>query len=74
MISCRDAVRQLWSYLDGTLDEVNRQEMDQHLDVCRRCCGEVDFAVELRSFLSEHAQENVPPEVTARLNRFLEEI
>lgn len=74
MISCSEAVRQLWSYLDGALGEVDRRAMNEHLDVCRRCCGEVDFATELQSFLTNHAREDIPPEVTARLNRFLEEI
>lgn len=74
MISCSEAVRQLWSYLDGALDDSDNQAMNAHLDVCRRCCGEVEFATELQTFLTDHAREDIPPQVRQRFERFLEEI
>jgi mycothiol system anti-sigma-R factor len=74
MISCAEAVRQLWEYLDGTVAPDQRAAIEEHLSFCRRCCGEVEFAEELRGFLSRSAREAVPPEVVARLTATLEEL
>ena len=53
MIDCTEAMRQLWEYLDGTVDLPERALVDEHLARCRRCCGERDFAIELRRLLKE---------------------
>lgn len=74
MISCSDAVRQLWEYIDGTVGEADRAAIEQHLDVCKRCCGEAAFAEELRGFLAGHAYEELPTDTKARLTAFLEGI
>ena len=60
MITCAEAVRQLWDYLDGVVDEPSREAIEEHLSFCRRCCGEVEFAQELRTFLAAHAAEELP--------------
>lgn len=67
MISCAEAVEQLWEYLDGALTEQDRAAIEEHLSFCRRCCGEVEFADELRAFLAREASEEIPDEVRARL-------
>lgn len=72
MITCSEAMRQLWEYLDGIVDEVDREAIDEHLSRCRRCCGELEFAQELRGFLASSAQEEIPREVMERLNATLE--
>lgn len=74
MISCHDAVNQLWEYLDHNLDEADRTRVDEHLARCRRCCAEMEFAHELRRMLVDNADVEVPPEVLARLNVTLEEL
>ena len=35
MISCSEAVKQLWEYLNGTVDEADRALIDEHLSRCR---------------------------------------
>ncbi len=72
MISCGDAVRQLWEYLDGVVDDESRAKIDEHLAFCRRCCGEVEFAHELRRFLADHGNDVLPAEVQARLRATLD--
>jgi mycothiol system anti-sigma-R factor len=74
MISCQEAINQLWEYLDGTLDEEDRQAIDEHLSRCRRCCGDLEFAEELRRFLAASGREEVPADVIKRLNATLREV
>ncbi len=74
MISCSQAVRQLWEYLDGTVGEADREALEQHLSRCRRCCAELEFAEELRGFLADSKHEQIPGEVMGRLNATLEEL
>ncbi len=74
MISCADAVRQLWEYLDGTVDDGDRRLIDQHLARCRRCCGELEFARELRRALADAGKVDLPDDVLLRLNQTIEEL
>jgi anti-sigma factor (TIGR02949 family) len=71
VISCTEAVRQLWEYIDGTVDHQSRAEIEEHLAFCRRCCGEVEFAHELSRFLAEHGNGAIPADVRARLQATL---
>ena len=74
MISCAEATRQLWEYLDATVDEPTREAIEEHLARCRLCCGELEFAKELRQFLASSARDDVPDDVLRRLNQTLEEM
>lgn len=74
MIRCSDAVRQLWDYLDGAVTDSDRRAIEEHLDVCKRCCGEAEFADELRGFLEEHAKEDLPADTRARLTSYLDQL
>ncbi len=71
MIPCSEAVKQLWEYLDRTLAAEDHAQVEHHLALCRRCCGEMELAKELRSFLAMHASEEIPADVRDRLDRFL---
>jgi hypothetical protein len=67
VISCAEAVGQLWEYLDGVVGQASGAAIEGHLSLCRRCCGEAEFAAELRSFLAVHAGDDMPGDVHARL-------
>lgn len=73
-ITCEEAVRRLWEYLDGTLGEVEDEAIERHLGICRRCCGEAEFAEELRRFLRAAAEVELPDDVRARLTSTLDEL
>jgi anti-sigma factor (TIGR02949 family) len=67
MIDCTEAMRHLWEYLDGTVDLPDRGLVDEHLAWCRRCCGERDFAIELRRLLADSRSAELPDDVRHRL-------
>lgn len=74
MIACAEAVQRLWEYLDGVVDEPDRGKVEEHLAFCRRCCGELEFAEELRALLAEPVAEELPADVEARLGATLDDL
>ncbi len=74
MISCAEAVARLWDYVERSLPAAEEVQIDEHIAVCRQCCGEADFAGELRGFLSVHAQDKIPAEARGRLETFLTQL
>jgi mycothiol system anti-sigma-R factor len=74
MITCAEAVEQLWAYLDESLPARDRAALEEHLGFCRVCCGEVEFAKELRVFLARSAAEELPEDVRARLTATLDDL
>jgi mycothiol system anti-sigma-R factor len=74
MITCAEAVEQLWAYLDGALTAEDKAALEEHLGFCRVCCGEVEFAQELRGFLARSAAEELPENVRARLIATLDDL
>jgi anti-sigma factor (TIGR02949 family) len=74
LIPCAEAVRQLWDYLDEAVSPEDQEKVARHLSFCRRCCGELEFAKELRAFLASHGAEELPSDVKARLERFVEDL
>jgi anti-sigma factor (TIGR02949 family) len=71
-IPCSEAVRQLWDYLDHAIAPEDQEKVEKHLSFCRRCCGELEFAKEMRAFLASSTVEEIPPHVKERLERFVE--
>jgi anti-sigma factor (TIGR02949 family) len=70
VISCRDAVRQLWEYLDQGLAVDDHDRLERHLAFCVRCCGELEFARELQRRLRSTATD-VPADARGRLEGFI---
>lgn len=74
MITCADAVKELWDFLDSSLDKDDRAAVEEHLAFCRRCCGELEFAEELRAFLQTPTATELPVDVHARLEGVIDQI
>ncbi|HVL99883.1 MAG TPA: zf-HC2 domain-containing protein [Egibacteraceae bacterium] len=72
MISCSEAVRRLWEYLDKDLDAPERDRVDAHLALCRRCCGEAEFTAALRDMLQQTRGPQLPSDVEEHLVGFLD--
>jgi anti-sigma factor (TIGR02949 family) len=69
-ISCGEAVRRLWEYLDSALAADDHRELERHLAFCVRCCGELEFARELQRRLRSTVID-VPVDARGRLERFI---
>jgi anti-sigma factor RsiW len=74
VISCREAVRRLWRYLDGDLEPGEAQDVDVHLHQCVTCCGELEFSRELRRLLAAQRSASLSAEARGRLDRFIDRL
>jgi anti-sigma factor (TIGR02949 family) len=74
VISCSEAVRRLWEYLDHDLGDEDRKRVEGHLALCRRCCGEAEFAAALGDLLRSSAGPDLPGEIEQHLVGFLESL
>ncbi len=74
MISCSEAVQRLWDYLENDVEAAERDQVEEHLAFCRRCCGEMEFADQLRGVLADAAEASIPGDVEARLTRVLDDL
>ena len=67
-IDCRTAVRQLWDYLDGELDDQRMVEVRQHLLTCRECLPHAEFGRRFIQALSRARERHVmPPAVRSQV-------
>ncbi len=66
-ISCSEAVRRLWDFLDRSLTVEDQRVVEEHLSFCMRCCGELEFARELRRRLRSGSGSDLPADVERRL-------
>jgi anti-sigma factor (TIGR02949 family) len=72
VIDCKQAVQRLWGYLDRNLERAREEELEQHLGLCRHCCGELEFAKQIRNRLATGvAADQVEAPVRERLERFI---
>lgn len=73
MIDCREAVARMWAYLARDLDAPDTSELEQHLGVCQRCCGELEFSRELRAKVAESGTDRMPAALRSQVDELLNE-
>ena len=71
LINCRQAVARMWAYLSDGLEKRDVAELESHLGVCERCCGELEFSRQLRGRIAEADVNRVPGPVRERIVELL---
>lgn len=74
MIDCSAAVGRLWDYLERELTPADRARIEEHLEFCRQCCGELEFAEELSRFMARRPDVELPPSLASRFDRLISEL
>ena len=72
-VNCEEAVHELYTYLDGELTEVRREEIRIHLDYCGPCGGAAEFEAELRKVIANRCEDRVPESLIRRVAEAIEE-
>ncbi len=72
MISCKEAVTRLYAYLDRNLGRIPEAEVEEHLKLCRHCCGELEFAKQVRAALRRRGTATaLTPELRTQIEAYL---
>ncbi len=50
-ISCQEALKRVFDYIDNHIEDVSRDEFEQHIEKCRHCFDRVEFEKLLKSRL-----------------------
>ena len=72
-VNCEEAVHELYTYLDGELTEVRREEIRIHLDYCGPCGGAAEFEAELRKVIANRCKDRVPDSLIQRVAAAIDE-
>lgn len=72
-MTCQEAVRHLYPFLDRELDTRKTRTVRRHLDLCRSCCTKFEFERALKALIREKAREGeVPPSLRQRVASLIE--
>ena len=72
LIDCREAVARMWAYLSDGLEKAEVDQLETHLGVCERCCGELEFSRQLRERVARAEMARMPAPVRDRIAELLE--
>lgn len=71
-LSCEEAVREFFAYLDRALSGESLEALEAHLEECLDCCDRLQFSRQLDSVVKARLDEGtVPSGVEARLRERL---
>lgn len=70
--SCEDAIRELYTYLDGALTVERRTMISAHIDECSHCLEVFDFEAELKQVIAMRCREEVPESLKVRILEIIE--
>lgn len=57
---CKEAVEELYGFLDGELTPEKRASIDAHLDLCSPCLAAYEFHSELKVVVSQKCRTELP--------------
>lgn len=60
-MTCEQAMRQFFSYLDRALSGESLEDMETHLEECLDCCDKLAFSRQLDVFIKARLPEAEPP-------------
>ncbi len=71
-ITCEQAVRQFFAYLDRALAGETLENLESHLEACLACCDRLAFSRQLDGFIKSRLPDRpVPPSLEARVRQAL---
>jgi anti-sigma factor (TIGR02949 family) len=69
-LSCEQAVRLFFSYLDRALSGEDIEALETHLQACLDCCEKLEFSRKLDAFVKARITEApLPPGIQERIKR-----
>lgn len=70
-LTCRQAVEELWAFLDGELPPEMADRVQRHLEACRECYPHYDFQRAFREMLRARSRAEIPGDLRRHILRTL---
>jgi mycothiol system anti-sigma-R factor len=61
-MTCEEAVRKLYEYLDHELDTTTAQQLDKHLEICKSCCDHFEFERKVKKLIKDSCFDEKAPQ------------
>jgi hypothetical protein len=72
-LSCNDAVRLFFAYLDRALAGESVERLEEHLESCIDCCDKLEFSRKLDTFVKDRLIDTpLPDGIEERIKRALD--
>jgi mycothiol system anti-sigma-R factor len=62
-MTCKEAVEKLHDYLDNELDHASTGQIKKHLDICRRCCDQLEFEKTMKELVQGCCTQSKAPSI-----------
>lgn len=73
-MTCEEAIKQLYEYLDSELEKDDHSRVKKHLEVCQKCCEKFEFEQALKKVVRDRVRiHKVPQSVRENIIRQLSE-
>jgi mycothiol system anti-sigma-R factor len=74
-MTCEEATKQLYEYLDNELEEGDYSKIKKHLEVCQKCCEKFEFEQVLKKVVRDRVRiHRVPQSVRENIVKQLSEM
>ncbi len=73
-ISCEEALKQVFEYIDHALDESDHCNIEDHLSKCRSCYSRVEFERRLKEHLHDIGKEKAPDSLEDKVHQILRQV
>ncbi len=60
-MTCREAVRKLYDYIDNELDNATTEKIKRHLELCRLCCDQFEFERTMKELVHKCCESSKAP-------------
>lgn len=70
-LSCEQALRKVFEFIDRELSHDDRESMERHLQTCRVCFSRVEFERQLKAKLSVLVDEQAPHGASERMKSLI---
>ena len=71
-LSCEEVIEQLFTYLDGEVDDERTAAIEQHLARCRDCFTRAEFERRLRERTTQAGSSKAPDRLRARIRKLID--
>jgi mycothiol system anti-sigma-R factor len=61
-MTCEEAVKKLYEYIDKELDKETVAQLDRHLEICKSCCDHFELEKKIKSLIQESCFDQKAPQ------------